>query len=419
MSKFKVLFKISGSIAAYKSCTMISSLVKDGHQVQVVCTKNALNFVGTSTLEGLSKRKVLTCVFESGHALEHIDLIKWADFTIFAPATGNSINKLAHGIADDLISSLFLAHNFKKPYFILPAMNTSMLQHPSTQKSIDTLKKMSIHVLPTGSGLLACGDNGEGKMLEPEIALKHIFTIVNNIERPTVLITAGGTSEPIDGVRFITNMSTGKTGATIADELTGKFNVTLLTSKYSVQPTNSSIKVLNYSSFSDIENSISNLLQNNKYSMIVHSAAISDYSVKELEFNNLSLKPNSKIKLPSDDEFSINLEKNPKIINKIKELAPNSTLFGFKLTKTTDYKEQQLAIHKLFKHSNSDYVVHNDLVEIENHKSHFFHIYDTNSNKVSIEGAKSLANFISNIYQAIQSPATYEPAKELPNDSMS
>jgi phosphopantothenoylcysteine decarboxylase / phosphopantothenate---cysteine ligase len=122
----KILFKLSGSIACYKACNLISKWVKEGHEVQTVATEAALKFVGASTLEGLSGKPVFHDLYESGKQMAHINLVKWADVTVLCPGTANTINKFAQGLGDDLISSLFLAHDFNKPYFIAPAMNTAM-----------------------------------------------------------------------------------------------------------------------------------------------------------------------------------------------------------------------------------------------------------------------------------------------------
>ena len=162
MSKYKILFKLSGSIAAFKSAQLISQLVQEGHEVQTVVTSSALRFIGDATLEGLSGRPVMSDMYESGNMMSHINLIKWADFVICAPATANTINKMAAGDGSTLVTALFLAHDFAKPYFIAPAMNTKMLGHPATQKSLAKLENWGATILGTGSGALACGDEGQG-----------------------------------------------------------------------------------------------------------------------------------------------------------------------------------------------------------------------------------------------------------------
>ena len=169
MSKGNILFKLSGSIAAYKACALISRLVQDGYTVQTVASKAALEFIGPATLEGLTGRAVECETFASGRAMQHIHLAKWADLTIVCPASANTINKLASGIGDDLLTTLFLAHDFKKPYLLAPAMNTLMYRHPATAASLQKLASFGVAILETASGVLACGDVGEGRLLEPEL----------------------------------------------------------------------------------------------------------------------------------------------------------------------------------------------------------------------------------------------------------
>jgi len=165
MSNSNIVFGLTGSIACYKACELISTLVKEGHEVQTVVSISALNFIGKATLEGLTGKSVYYDTFEEGKMMSHIELVKWADIFVTAPATANTINKLAAGIGDNIIGALFLANNFQKPYLISPAMNTQMLEHPATQNSLYTLKKWGCKVLDTDEGILACGDIGKGKLL--------------------------------------------------------------------------------------------------------------------------------------------------------------------------------------------------------------------------------------------------------------
>jgi phosphopantothenoylcysteine synthetase/decarboxylase len=170
----KILFQLSGSIACYKSCSVISRLVQSGHDVQTVATASALKFIGNATLEGLTGRTVFSDIFESGKLMGHIDWAKWADLTIVCPATANTISALANGIAVDAIGTLFLAYDLKKPYLVAPAMNQQMWQHPATQRSLEVLKSYGVTVLPTTSGHQACGDVGPGRLLEPEAIYDHV-----------------------------------------------------------------------------------------------------------------------------------------------------------------------------------------------------------------------------------------------------
>lgn len=171
----KILFKISGSIAAYKACFVISKLVQQGHIVQTVCTANALKFIGQATLEGLTGLPVFVDPYAQEHTMDHIHLAKWADITIVCPASANIINKMAQGIADDSVTSLFLAHELKKkPYIIVPAMNQAMWHHPATQSSVEKLMSWGIEFILPSVGHQACGDHGPGRLAEPEAILTYL-----------------------------------------------------------------------------------------------------------------------------------------------------------------------------------------------------------------------------------------------------
>ena len=221
MSNYNILFKVTGSIAAYKSAIIISKLVQGGCKVNVVATESALKFIGNATFEGLTGNKVFTDSFAEGEMMSHINLVKWADLVIIAPATANTINKLASGVGDSLLTSLFLAHDWNKPYLIAPAMNTKMFNHPATKDSMNKLASWGVKILPTDIGYLACGDVGEGKLLDTDLIYAEIISSLSAISKngKSVLVTYGGTSESLDGVRTISNISTGKTGAAIAEQL--------------------------------------------------------------------------------------------------------------------------------------------------------------------------------------------------------
>lgn len=178
MSKFKILFQLSGSIACYKACQVISRLVSEGQEVQTACTPNALQFIGPATLEGLTGKPVFCDTFEHGRMMDHIYLAKWADLAILCPATANSINQLASGIASNGITSIFLAYNLEKPYLIAPAMNQEMFRHPATRQSLAQLQNWGIKILETEHGRQACGDIGYGRLLDPE---KIHSTIIHSL----------------------------------------------------------------------------------------------------------------------------------------------------------------------------------------------------------------------------------------------
>lgn len=180
MSRGNILFLLSGSIACYKACAAISRLTQAGVTVQTVATPAALRFVGAATLEGLSGRPVFTDVFETGRALDHIELARAADLALVCPATANTINRLAAGLADDPIGALFLAWEMKdKPWWIAPAMNGRMWEHPSTRASLEKLRSWDVRVLDPVDGAHACGESGPGRLLEPEQIATEVLTALS------------------------------------------------------------------------------------------------------------------------------------------------------------------------------------------------------------------------------------------------
>ncbi len=170
-----ILLNVTGSISAYKSCALISLLVKNEYNVRVIASEDALKFVGKASFEGLSHNRLETSMFENEDAIAHINLSQnWADLIICYPASANTINRLACGLADDLFGAVCLANNFNKPLLIAPAMNTQMLNHPSVQENLKKLESWGATILPCGEGKLACGTTGAGRLLEPEEAFEFI-----------------------------------------------------------------------------------------------------------------------------------------------------------------------------------------------------------------------------------------------------
>lgn len=415
MSKSNVLFLMTGSIACYKACQVISRLVQNNCQVQVVASAAALKFVGAATLEGLSGRPVLSDMYASGSAMEHIHAIRWADLIIVAPATANFINKAAQGIGDDLLQTLLLAHDYKKPLLIAPAMNTSMYINPITQRSLQTLRELGLQILEPASGILACGEEGAGKLLEPDEILQAILKELKSsiessahaIQKPLqkspgvkILITAGGTQEPIDDVRVISNLSTGRTGVALAESLANLgLDVTLLRAQNSVH-SDSVSQQQTFTCYEDLDQKIRSLLGRESFSHVIHAAAVSDYSVAKIEVAGKTLLPTEVKKLKSDsDSMSVHLKRNPKIIARLKEYSKNKNLkvISFKLTSHASADDEKLAVQKLFEDANADYVVHNDLRDIRpESRSHAFTVYGSHS-LVKCENPEALARELSQL----------------------
>ena len=381
---------LTGSIACYKTCTIISRLKQNGHKIKTVMSPASLEFVGKATIEGLTGEEPLSGLYDGGRAMDHINLSKWADLIIVAPATANFINKIAHGIGDDLLTTIFLAYDFQKPFLIAPAMNTKMYLHPVTQESIQRLKKMNIEILETASGVLACGEIGSGRLLEPDLIVAEVEQRLNKKNKTLppelpqtksfkVLITGGGTSEPIDEVRVITNRSTGKTAAFIADALSESgMDVTYLHSESSVLP-KSQLQLQSFLTFADLDSALGKLLTETKYDLVIFAAAVSDYSMA-----SHSGKIDS-----SHEELTLTLKRNPKLISKIKKLSPSSGLVGFKLTAGASEILLAEKVQSLFESAHCDFVVQNDWQQIS--KGHpAYRFYDKNG-FTKLDSLQSLA----------------------------
>ncbi|AFH47775.1 Phosphopantothenoylcysteine synthetase/decarboxylase [Ignavibacterium album JCM 16511] len=403
MSKYKILFQISGSIAAYKSAYLISKLVQNGFEVQTIATQSTLQFIGKATLEGLTSKQVLTDQFQDGEMMNHITLMKWADLIILAPASANTINKMANGLADNLITSLFLAYNFDKPYLIAPAMNTNMFQHPSTQSSIEKLKNWGIKILPTDSGYLACGDYGSGKLLEPDKIYDYIIESLSQQKassRKSILITAGATREKIDEVRFITNISTGTTASSIADQLISKGNTIIYLHGKDSKIPKANCQLIEFTSFSDLQNKLYNLLRNNHFDFIIHLAAVSDFTVDKIESQGEQINLEDIVKIDSGiNSLKIYLKQTEKLVDKIKTISRNKNLrlIAFKFSGADDFDHSINEAEKLF--TSADYVVINLIRDRQNNIQKNFLVIDKFKNQHRAVDSKELAEIILQIIE--------------------
>ena len=373
-----ILLLMSGSIACEKASGLIPVWRKRGDSVRVILTASASRFVSETTVNELGAQAVFTDTFAENEEMQHIDLGHWADMIILAPASANTINKLAAGIADDMLSTTMLAaYGLGKPVFIAPAMNTRMLEHPATRASLKTLQCWGYRVLDTATGELACGEQGPGRLLEIEELLAAFDLIpqatVSNKGR--LLITVGGTRESLDSVRYIGNGSSGRTASIIADQLSAAgYSVTALCAQSAVKP--ELADNISFVSFADLAQQLKYQLSSHNYSAVIHPAAVSDYSVESLldEDNNpISTRGG---KLGSDTTMLIRLTPNPKLLSQLRGWSKNPELkvVGFKLTDSTDTELQLQAVNKLLQQDSIDAVVHNDLAEItaDQHRFHFY-----------------------------------------------
>ena len=274
-----ILLIVSGGIAAYKSIELCSSLVKQGNNVKVILTKNAENFVTQLPFQTLTKNRVYTSTFEEidENEIQHIDLTKWADKIIIAPATANLISKFANGIADDLATSLMLAVRDVTKVYIVPAMNTFMYRNPIIQDNMNKLIKLGFNFVKPDSGLLACGDVGEGKFPSIEKIESFVFQEVEqNLKGKKVLVTAGPTKEFIDPFRCLTNPSTGKMGISIANECARRGAEVILVSSVDNDTISSKVKKIKITSTNDMFEVVKNNFKDCDF--IIKAAAVSDYT---------------------------------------------------------------------------------------------------------------------------------------------
>ena len=274
-----ILLIVSGGIAAYKSIELCSSLVKQGNNVKVILTKNAENFVTQLPFQTLTKNRVYTSTFEEidENEIQHIDLTKWADKIIVAPATANLISKFANGIADDLATSLMLAVRDTSIVYIVPAMNTFMYRNPIIQDNMNKLIKLGFNFVKPDSGLLACGDVGEGKFPSIEKIESFVFQEVEqNLKGKKVLVTAGPTKEFIDPFRCLTNPSTGKMGISIANECARRGAEVILVSSVDNDSISNNVKKVKITSTNDMFEAVKNNFKDCDF--IIKAAAVSDYT---------------------------------------------------------------------------------------------------------------------------------------------
>lgn len=366
MPKRKILFFISGSIAAFKAAAVISKLVQQGCEVQTVATPSALKFIGAATLEGLTGRPLLSDIWENGRAMDHIHLSRWADEGILCPASANIVAKIARGLADNLVGAMILAWPKGKPLHIFPAMNVEMLSHPATQENLRLVKSYGHFVHETGSGNLACGEEGSGRLMEVDEILSILGSGNDSKRKRKVLITAGATREPIDGVRFVTNVSTGTTGAQIADLLSQHgWDVSYLAGEGAKTPSLPA-KIARFSDFQSLDQSLKANLSQRDFDMVIHAAAVSDYSVASVNGE----VPKKDSKLSSQGKLAVDFKENFKILPRLREYSKNKKIFvvGFKLT-VSETEEARLKIASAMLGPQVDAVVANDWSELTKDRS--------------------------------------------------
>ncbi|MCB8540646.1 MULTISPECIES: bifunctional phosphopantothenoylcysteine decarboxylase/phosphopantothenate--cysteine ligase CoaBC [unclassified Faecalibacillus] len=345
----KIVIGITGSIAAYKTCELISRLKKKNYNIEVIMTKNAAQFVTPLTFGALIHKPVLIDDFdETGYQIKHINIVKDADCFIIVPATANVIAKVAHGLADDVLSSAFLAATC--PKIIAPAMNVHMYENTATQKNLDICKSYHIKIVEPEIGELACGYQGRGHLSDIEDLLDAIeyATSPHPLAGKYVLITAGPTQEPLDPVRFISNHSSGKMGyalAKVARQLGA--HVTLISGPSS-QRAPYEVDVIKIQSAQGMFKQVLSYFDFQDY--VIMSAAVGDY--RPLEYSDQKIKKKA-------DEFYLKLGKNEDILSYIGKHKTKQTICGFAMETENVIENAQ---NKFFK-KNCDLLVVNDLFE--------------------------------------------------------
>ena len=319
-----ILLGVTGGIAAYKAAGLASALVKQHANVEVVMTENATKFVTPLVFEQLTGRRAMVDTFDRNfsHQVEHISLATRTDLVIVAPATANVAAKLAHGLADDMLTTTILA--CRCPKLIAPAMNTNMYENPVTQDNLDILRRYGWEVIEPASGRLACGTTGKGKMPEPEDLMQHILrhlAMPHDLEGKKVLVTAGPTQEALDPVRYLTNHSTGKMGYAIARmAMLRGADVTLVSGPTNIAPP-PFVKVVNIKSAQDMFEAVS--ANASDMDFIFKAAAVADYTPATYADNKMKKK---------DGDLSIPLKRTQDILKHLGEhRIPGQVICGFSM----------------------------------------------------------------------------------------
>lgn len=341
-----VLIGITGGIAAYKICELIRMFKRRNANVRVICTPNALNFVTKLTLQNLSQNEVGIEEFEiPDFKPEHISYADEADIMVIAPATANTIAKIANGICDNLLTSVVSA--FKKPVIIAPAMNCNMWENPIIQENIQKLYKYGYEIVEPESGFLACGYNGTGRIASLDKIFDKTVEILNSKKKLTgkkFVITAGGTIEDIDPVRYISNYSSGKMGIALADEAYKMGAETILITTRDVQKPYKTIKV---KSASEMQTAAEN--EFNNAACVIMAAAVADYRVKN--------PAEQKMKKTDADMITLELVKNPDILKELCAQKTTQIVVGFCAESENLIENAKEKIQK----KGCDYLIANDI----------------------------------------------------------
>lgn len=349
--KMKIILGVTGSIAAYKSAFLTRLLVKNGHEVQILMTDAATAFISPLTLSTLSKKPVYSDVRSEAGWNNHVEMGLWADLLLIAPASANTLAKLANGLCDNILSAVYLSA--RCPVCVAPAMDVDMWHHPATRSNIQRLQEYGVRIVPVGHGELASGLVGEGRMAEPEDILAFVETMQPSnpsqaLKGKKALITAGPTYEALDPVRFIGNYSSGKMGIALAETLAEQgAEVTLVLGPTDIRPALPSIKVVDVQSAQDMYEACAAVFPQSDITIL--AAAVADYRPRD--FSTVKIKK-------KDDDMSLYLAKTIDIAATLgKQKRPEQVFAGFAL-ETND--AEQHAQSKM-ERKNFDFIVLNSL----------------------------------------------------------
>lgn len=345
-----ILLGVSGGIAAYKMADVASALVKLGAKVHVLMTKNATNFINPITFETLTCNKCIVDTFDRNFdfKVEHISLAKAADIVLIAPATADVIGKIAHGIADDMLTTTIMA--CKCPILVSPSMNTNMYENPIVTDNITRLKSYGYEIIEPACGHLACGDSGKGKLPSPELLVEHIklrIAMNKDMAGKKLLVTAGATQEAIDPVRYITNHSTGKMGYAIATMAAYRgAEVTLISGKTSLNAP-LGVETINIKSAEDMYNAVCSLAPSQD--IIIKAAAVADYTPLETADNKIK---------KSDSDMAIPLKRTTDILKQLGENKKDGQFIcGFSMETENMLENSRAKLER----KNADMIVANNL----------------------------------------------------------
>ena len=355
LNQKKVAVYVTGGIAAYKALLFVRLLIKEGAQVKVAMTQSACQFVSPLTFQVLTKEKVMVDTFDENDpsVVQHIHFADWSELAIVIPATANTIAKMANGIADNFVTSALLATT--APKVIVPAMNEHMWENPATLRNCTQLQKDGVIMIEPSEGFLAEGYSGKGRLPEPEEVLQQIkeLNLFEQEEQPLlgkkVLITAGGTKERIDPVRYISNDSSGKMGYALAEDAVKKGAEVILISATTTIPVPKSVKIEYVESAREMQEKVLNHFSSVDIAIMV--AAVSDYRVKEPATQKMK-------KTDDKDEITLTLVKNPDILKQLGSLKKEGqTVIGFA---AETHQVIEFAKQKLVK-KNADFIIANDV----------------------------------------------------------